>query len=70
MICSTSTVSHSSKGVKVLKTLNLQANKIAHIRKLLKITAKRHMGKASCRKHVLMLMRLAFLICTSAKKPA
>lgn len=50
MICSTTSVSHSSKCVMVLKTLNLQANKIAPIRKLLKITAKFNMGKASCKK--------------------
>lgn len=70
MICSTTAVSYSSKGDMVLKTLNLQAKKIAQVRKLLKITAKCHMGKASHRKHAPMLMRFELLICTSANKLA
>lgn len=31
MVCSTTAVSHGYKGFEVLKTLNLKANKIAHI---------------------------------------
>lgn len=70
IICSTTAVSHSFKGDMILKILNLQAKKVAQVRKLLKITTKCHMRKASCRKYVLILMRLAFLTGTSANKLA